>query len=187
MTPSFMGLMATMLPGVRPSISLASLPTASTSPVFLLMATMEGSLTTMPLPRAYTKVLAVPRSMARSLEKMLNSDLRLCRRVDEWNPLDDIRDLALSNRCHYRANPVASVRMGGRVHNSMGRTPSCPQTKVPVPREVVPPGPPLLDHDLFLDGSATALGILRRNRDQTLARRKGRHKVVKAAIDANHG
>ena len=34
MTPSFMGLMATMLPGVRPSISLASFPTASTSPVF---------------------------------------------------------------------------------------------------------------------------------------------------------
>jgi len=28
------------------------LPTASTSPVFLLMATMEGSLTTMPLPAA---------------------------------------------------------------------------------------------------------------------------------------
>src|SRR5690349_16688145 len=113
-TPSFMGLMATVLPGVRPSISLASLPTASTSPVFLLMATMEGSLTTMPLPRAYTSVLAVPRSMARSLEKMLNSDLRLCRRVDEWNPLDDIRDLALSDRCHCRAYPVVSVRMGGR-------------------------------------------------------------------------
>src|SRR5207342_2576832 len=113
-TPSFMGLMATMLPGVRPSISLASLPTASTSPVFLLIATMEGSFTTMPLPRAYTSVLAVPRSMARSLEKMLNSDLRLCRRVEEWNPLDDIRDLALSNRCHFRACPVASVRVGGR-------------------------------------------------------------------------
>ncbi len=29
MTPSFIGRMATMLPGVRPSISLASLPTAS--------------------------------------------------------------------------------------------------------------------------------------------------------------
>ena len=114
MTPSFMGRMATMLPGVRPSISLASLPTASTSPVFLLMATMEGSLTTMPLPLAYTSVLAVPRSMARSDEKTLNSDLRLCSRVEEWNPLDDIRDLALSNRCHCRAYPVASVRVGGR-------------------------------------------------------------------------
>src|SRR5437762_717506 len=42
-TPSFMGRMATMLPGVRPSISLASLPTASTFPVTLFTATMEGS------------------------------------------------------------------------------------------------------------------------------------------------
>src|SRR6188508_2166424 len=58
-----------MLPGVRPSISLASLPTASTRPLTLLMATIDGSLTTMPLPRAYTQVLAVPRSIARSLEK----------------------------------------------------------------------------------------------------------------------
>ena len=80
MTPSFMGLMATMLPGVRPSISLASLPTASTSPVFLFNATIEGSLTTMPLPRAYTSVLAVPRSIARSLENMLKSERRLCER-----------------------------------------------------------------------------------------------------------
>ena len=76
MTPSFMGLMATMLPGVRPSISLASLPTASTSPVFLLMATMEGSLTTMPLPLANTSVLAVPRSMARSEENKLKRERR---------------------------------------------------------------------------------------------------------------
>src|SRR3990172_404307 len=74
MTPSFIGLMATMLPGVRPSISLASLPTASIRPVTLLMATIEGSLTTMPLPRAYTQVLAVPRSMARSLENSENSE-----------------------------------------------------------------------------------------------------------------
>jgi hypothetical protein len=51
-TPSFIGLIATMFPGVRPSISLASRPTASTRPFNLLMATIEGSLTTMPLPRA---------------------------------------------------------------------------------------------------------------------------------------
>src|SRR6476660_1838109 len=69
MTPSFIGLIATMLPGVRPSMSLASRPTASTLPLTLLMATIDGSLTTMPLPRAYTQVLAVPRSIARSLEK----------------------------------------------------------------------------------------------------------------------
>src|SRR5271169_2281234 len=76
MTPSFMGRMATIFPGVRPSISLASRPIASTSPLVLLIATMEGSLTTMPLPLAYTRVLAVPRSMARSDEKILNNDLK---------------------------------------------------------------------------------------------------------------
>src|SRR5271155_3495841 len=91
MTPSFIGLIATMLPGVRPSISLASLPTASTSPVFLLMATIEGSLTTMPLPRAYTSVFAVPKSIARSLENTLNSERTPCVREErEWKPFDDI-------------------------------------------------------------------------------------------------
>ena len=52
MTPSFIGLLATMFPGVRPSMSLASLPTASTRPVTLLIATIDGSLTTIPFPRA---------------------------------------------------------------------------------------------------------------------------------------
>src|SRR5687767_11491226 len=76
MTPSFIGLIATMLPGVRPSISFASLPTASTRPLILLMATIDGSLTTMPFPRAYTHVLAVPRSMARSLENSEKNEPR---------------------------------------------------------------------------------------------------------------
>jgi hypothetical protein len=52
MTPSFIGRIAVMLPGVRPSISLASAPTASMRPFTLFNATIEGSLTTMPLPRA---------------------------------------------------------------------------------------------------------------------------------------
>src|ERR1700681_869170 len=77
MTPSFIGLMATMLPGVRPSMSLASFPTASTRPFTLLMATIDGSLTTMPFPRANTQVLAVPRSMARSLENNDSIERRL--------------------------------------------------------------------------------------------------------------
>src|SRR6201999_152388 len=104
-TPSFMGLMATMLPGVRPSISLASLPTASTSPVFLLIATIEGSLTTMPLPRAYTKVFAVPKSIARSLEKTLNNERTPCVREErEWKPFDDMNaGLSLSTRIHCTA------------------------------------------------------------------------------------
>src|ERR1700722_2794738 len=77
MTPSFIGLIATMLPGVRPSMSFASLPTASTRPFTLLMATIDGSLTTIPFPRAYTQVLAVPRSMARSLENNDSIERRL--------------------------------------------------------------------------------------------------------------
>src|SRR4051794_2859583 len=76
MTPSFIGLMATMLPGVRPSISFAPVPTASTRPVTLLTATIDGSLTTMPRPFAYTQVLAVPRSMARSVERNERSEPR---------------------------------------------------------------------------------------------------------------
>ena len=52
MTPSFIGRIATMFPGVRPSMSFASRPTASTFPVTRLMATIEGSETTMPLPLA---------------------------------------------------------------------------------------------------------------------------------------
>src|SRR4051812_10232893 len=87
MTPSFMGRIATMFPGVRPSISLASLPTASTSLVVLLIATIDGSLTTMPLPFAKTSVLAVPRSMARSLEKKLKSMCRFIEGIDLLLPL----------------------------------------------------------------------------------------------------
>ena len=50
-TPSFIGRMATMLPGVRPSIFLASAPMAKTLPLFFSIATTEGSLITTPLPR----------------------------------------------------------------------------------------------------------------------------------------
>src|ERR1700712_2089465 len=91
MTPSFMGLIAMMLPGVRPSISLASLPTASTSPVTRFTAMMEGSLTMMPLPWAKTRVFAVPRSMARSLEKSEKIDRMLLKRGERiWKLFDDI-------------------------------------------------------------------------------------------------
>ena len=66
MTPSFSGRMAWMWLGVRPIIRLASAPTASGRPSFTLTATTEGSLSTMPRPRTYTRVLAVPRSTAMS-------------------------------------------------------------------------------------------------------------------------
>src|ERR1700722_5705744 len=98
-TPSFMGLMATTLPGVRPSISFASFPTATTSPVFLLMATMLGSFTTIPLPLENTSVFAVPKSMARSDENKLNTDRKLY-------PLFDIFPLRL--RPHYPLSAAAA-------------------------------------------------------------------------------
>ncbi len=49
MTPSFMGRMAWMLPGVRPIISRASSPTA-TIRLSSLTATTDGSWMTMPRP-----------------------------------------------------------------------------------------------------------------------------------------
>ena len=65
-TPSFSGRMAWIVPGVRPSMRLASIPTAWTSPVRESTATTEGSDSTIPRPRTYTRVLAVPRSTAMS-------------------------------------------------------------------------------------------------------------------------
>ena len=53
MTPSRIGRIASILPGVRPSIILASLPTARTDflpPRVVMVATTEGSLSTMPRP-----------------------------------------------------------------------------------------------------------------------------------------
>ena len=71
-----------MLPGVRPIISLASVPTESTLRVPLLpslTATTEGSLQMMPRPRTYTSVFAVPRSIARSLDSIPASQLNMLR------------------------------------------------------------------------------------------------------------
>ena len=56
MTPSFIGRIAVMLPGVRPSICLAASPTSwitflPLGPPSWRMATTEGSFSTMPLPR----------------------------------------------------------------------------------------------------------------------------------------
>ena len=50
-TPSFSGRMAEIVPGVRPSMRLASMPTAWTSPVRESIATTEGSDSTIPRPR----------------------------------------------------------------------------------------------------------------------------------------
>src|SRR6266851_4294230 len=63
-TPSLSGRIAEIVPGVRPSIRFASTPTACTSPVRWSIATTEGSERTIPRPRTYTSVFAVPRSTA---------------------------------------------------------------------------------------------------------------------------
>src|SRR5687767_9605642 len=92
-TPSRIGRIAVMLPGVRPIISLASVPTASICAFTVLTATIDGSLRTMPWPRANTQVLAVPRSIARSFEK---------------------NDIALSS------TPGLLGRFGGSQHTDVG-------------------------------------------------------------------
>src|SRR5271155_1961450 len=66
MTPSLSGRMAWMFDGVRPIIRFASAPTANGRPSLMSTATTDGSLSTMPRPRTYTSVLAVPRSTAMS-------------------------------------------------------------------------------------------------------------------------
>ena len=75
-TPSLRGRTAIMFAGVRPTISLASAPMAFGSRERLSMATQEGSLMTIPLPRTLTRVLEVPKSMPMSSEKNPSSQLR---------------------------------------------------------------------------------------------------------------
>ena len=71
-TPSLSGRIAVILSGVRPSICLASKPTAATVGFWVRLlrsATTVGSLRTTPLPGVKINVLAVPRSMAILLDK----------------------------------------------------------------------------------------------------------------------
>src|SRR5262245_2186673 len=106
-TPSFIGRIATMLPGVRPSIRLAAMPTANTCLESRCTATTDGSRNTTPFPATYTRVLAVPRSIARSLEKSPYSELStnasasLARVravvVSAWCPPTITRNIVLDN------------------------------------------------------------------------------------------
>src|SRR5205814_184885 len=57
--------------GSRPSILKASAPTSRTSPVYLCIATADGSSRTTPRSGAKMSVLTVPRSIAKSSVKML--------------------------------------------------------------------------------------------------------------------
>src|SRR5205807_9895274 len=186
-----MGLMATMLPGVRPNISFASLPTASTSPVTLLMATIEGSFTTIPLPRAYTRVLAVPRSMARSLEKMLNSERRLWLRVGpEWYPLFDMTKHSVWLQCRrFRdaSRSVAFLLRGDWLH-STGIQPTLPKPKVLVAGGRVDQSTTaqLLNNYLLLLRIHATLRGLRSDRNNRLSGRQRRRKKVESAVRVHH-
>ncbi|MOA25569.1 hypothetical protein D3C78_1463030 [compost metagenome] len=66
-TPSLNGRIATIFPGVRPTIRLASSPTASTRLASLSIATTEGSSRTTPLPLTCISTFAVPKSIPISL------------------------------------------------------------------------------------------------------------------------
>src|SRR3989344_563639 len=67
--PSLSGRYATISPGVRPIISLASAPTARILLSISEMATTDGSLMMTPRPGTNTSVLAVPRSIPSLGEK----------------------------------------------------------------------------------------------------------------------
>ena len=70
-----LGLIALMVPGVRPTMAFASLPTAS-MPVAQVVEGNDGGLVEHdPLAAGKDAVLAVPRSMARSFENMQRPQL----------------------------------------------------------------------------------------------------------------
>ena len=75
MTPSRIGRTTTTFAGVRPTIPLASRPMAKGWRRRLSIVTQEGSLITIPFPRTWTSVFAVPRSIAMSKENRPSSQL----------------------------------------------------------------------------------------------------------------
>src|SRR5271156_4019712 len=80
-TPSFSGRIAEIDPGVLPSISLATKPTACpfcrTRLVPFFTATTLGSFSTIPSPLMQTSVLHVPRSMPMSTLNMPRSESKI--------------------------------------------------------------------------------------------------------------
>ena len=101
--------MAWMWAGVRPIIRLASAPTARGRPSRTLTATTDGSLRTIPRPRTYTTVFAVPRSTAMS------------RPMNEENRLSDMR--CDSGRVVGRS--YMTYVLGGNVDPRPGRGTGC--------------------------------------------------------------
>src|SRR5947207_8939472 len=114
MTPSFNGRTAMIDAGVRPTIRLASAPIARIAPVRASFATTEGSLMTMPRPRTWTSVFAVPRSTPTSRETKPKSE------SSKWqDPFPDVErsrwnDNAPDGRLVALADGRDRCRCGGR-------------------------------------------------------------------------
>ena len=70
-TPSFKGRTAVIEPGALPMTSFASWPTLLTMSVRVSTATTDGSRMMMPFPFIKIKVFAVPKSIPKSLEKLI--------------------------------------------------------------------------------------------------------------------
>jgi len=67
--------MTATLPGVRPIIALASRPMANGWRKRLSIVTQEGSLMTIPLPRTFTSVFAVPDQLQYPVKTGLTASL----------------------------------------------------------------------------------------------------------------
>ena len=122
MTPSLSGRTASMLPGVLPSISFATWPTAMPSfmtlPVLVLTATTLGSLRTMPFARVQTSVLAVPRSMPRSVENWPRKRSKITRSAP-WGAVGPRRGAS----CRRPSPVVRAPRRGAVGHGSYRQRP----------------------------------------------------------------
>src|SRR6266480_4379047 len=116
-TPSLSGRIAWIEPGVRPSIRFASTPTACTSPVLESTATTEGSESTIPRPRTYTSVFAVPRStaMSRPPKPVIEEKMPMTASESTASFARLPKALTLSSRLRVYLHPMNSVNLIGNL------------------------------------------------------------------------
>src|SRR3954452_2044034 len=117
-TPSRSGRTAMMLAGVRPTIRLASAPTARTRLVLASIATTDGSLITMPRSRTWTSVLAVPRSIPMSREQMPR---RRSSMAGRWSSVVDRRLIWCAGASRTGAAPDSETGRTRPLRGSIGQ------------------------------------------------------------------
>ena len=132
MTPSFIGRMARIPSGVRPSIRFASRPTPRMAFVSASTATTDGSSSTTPSPLTRIRVLAVPRSTAiwRAGRHVLRRGGR-CGMGSGWSSMAAVTRASL--RCRF----VAEIR---RARVSRGQKSLYSRVRRNGPRSVPPGG-----------------------------------------------